>query len=80
MSMPPSNWSPSYSWLFGINVLGTKYSGYKYTSKQQLSSPPAFPRDLEKINDYAPAARWNYDILHPAVKKESEIVGDIKAM
>ncbi len=49
--------------LHGISALGIQLAFYHHDAATQILEPPAIPRDPIRVNDTAPAARWNVDFL-----------------
>lgn len=67
--------------LYGISAMGTCFSVYEYTKETSRLTPPLIARDPDIINDVAPQARWNYELLEPAGEvKFRSIVAEVKAM
>ncbi|KAI8996271.1 hypothetical protein BD414DRAFT_409153, partial [Trametes punicea] len=67
--------------LRAISALGTKLCFYSLdtTDNDAEIMPRALPRHLTKVNDTAPANRWDCDILEPAGEERfREIVQRIK--
>jgi len=67
--------------LYGISAMGTCFSVYEYTKETSRLTPPMIARDPDIINDVAPQARWNYELLEPVGEvKFRSIVAEVKAM
>ncbi|KAJ7583191.1 hypothetical protein C8J56DRAFT_953307, partial [Mycena floridula] len=67
--------------LYGISALGTKICIYTYDAVSDELSPPRIQRDVMRINDRAPADRWNLDILQPDGEARMRgLVNEVKAM
>ena len=67
--------------LYGISAMGTCFSVYEYMKETSRLTPPMIARDPDIINDVAPQARWNYELLEPAGEvKFRSIVAEVKAM
>ena len=67
--------------LYGISAMGTCFSVYEYTKDTGRLTPSMIAPDPEIINDVAPQARWDYELLEPAGEvKFRSIVTEIKAV
>ncbi|KAJ7582667.1 hypothetical protein C8J56DRAFT_955417 [Mycena floridula] len=60
---------------------GTKICIYTYDAVSDELSPPRIQRDVMRVNDRAPADRWNLDILQPDGEARMRgLVNEVKAM
>jgi len=67
--------------LYGICAMGTSFAVYEYTQETNRVSPPSTPRDPDVLNDVAPSARWEYELLEAGGEaKLRSIVAEVKAM
>ena len=67
--------------IHGASALGTRLCFYSYTRDSNVLDPPRIPPDVERMNDVAPAARWNLDILSDeGAAKMTQIANEVKAM
>ena len=72
---------PNLPKLYGISATGTCVSVYEYTKETSRLMPPMIARDPDIIDDVAPQARRNYELLEPAGEiKFRSIVAEVKAM
>ena len=51
--------------LYGVSAVGTKLCVYSYGREDQTLVPEGIERDIKRVNDRAPASRWNLDITTP---------------
>jgi hypothetical protein len=68
--------------LHAVSALGTKLSFYSLDLKNRAAGidPPRIDRDPVLVNDYAPAERWNCDILEASgEEKLLAVINEIKA-
>ena len=67
--------------LYGISVMGTRFSVYKYSQNTNMLLPPSITRDAIYVTDVAPADRCNYELLEAdGEQKMRELVAEVKAM
>lgn len=67
--------------IYGISVMGTRFAVYEYMRVTNRIAPPSIPRDPDIVNDVAPKARWEYDLLDPdGGAKFRSIVAKVKAI
>ncbi|TFK41792.1 hypothetical protein BDQ12DRAFT_396780 [Crucibulum laeve] len=67
--------------LYGISVMGTRFSVYEYDKATKSLSPPSIAPDSTFVTDVAPASRWNYELLEDAgEQKMKELVAEVKRM
>ncbi|KAF8523471.1 hypothetical protein BU17DRAFT_43782 [Hysterangium stoloniferum] len=67
--------------LYGVSALGTQLCLYTYDSAAGTITPEAIERNTKRVNDRAPAAWWDVDILAPdGEQRFREVVTNIKAM
>ena len=67
--------------IHGVSALGTRLCFYSYTRDDNVLDPPRIPPDVERMNDVAPAARWNFDILSDeGVARMTHVANEVKAM
>jgi hypothetical protein len=67
--------------LYGISVLGTRYSVYEYHPHNRKLTPTRILPHPDIVNDTAPQERWNYDALGPEGEARlKQLVGEIKGM
>ncbi|KAF7966874.1 hypothetical protein HWV62_36689, partial [Athelia sp. TMB] len=67
--------------IHGVSALGTRLCFYSYRFDNSTLTPPRIPPDSELMNDVAPAARWNVDILsEEGVARMTEAADDVKTM
>ncbi|KIL55705.1 hypothetical protein M378DRAFT_17704 [Amanita muscaria Koide BX008] len=61
--------------------MGTCFSVYDYGKETNGVTPLSIPRDRDIVNDGAPEARWNYELLEAdGEAKFRSIVVEVKAM
>ena len=67
--------------LYGISVMGHRFSVYEYNKDMNTLLPPAIhPHELY-MTDIAPAERWQYELLeNDGEQALREIVAEIKEM
>ena len=67
--------------IYGICAMGTCFAVYEYTQETNRVTPPSIPRDPDIVNDVAPPARWEYELLEAdGEAKFRSIVAEVKAM
>lgn len=67
--------------LYGVSALGTQLCVYSYDSASGTLIPGAIERDPTHVNDRAPAAWWDVDIMTPEGEQRlRELVIHVKAM
>ncbi|PPR00670.1 hypothetical protein CVT26_012327 [Gymnopilus dilepis] len=67
--------------IHGVSALGTRLCFYEYTRNNDLLIPYCKPSNDNHMNDVAPAARWNYDVLsEEGVAKMTQVANEVKAM
>ena len=67
--------------IHGVSALGSRLCFYSYTRDDNVLDPPRIPPDVERMNDVAPAARWNFDILSDeGVARMTHVANEVKAM
>jgi hypothetical protein len=67
--------------LYVICTMGTSFAVYEYTQETNRVSPPSISRDPDVLNDVAPSARWEYELLEAdGEAKFRSIVAEVKAM
>ena len=67
--------------LYGVSALGTKLCVYTYDSQAETLEPEGIERDTRRVNDRAPAARWDLDIMTQEGEQQlREVVTHIKTM
>jgi hypothetical protein len=68
--------------LHVVSALGTKLCFYSLDVKNRASriNPPRIDRDPDTVNDYAPAERWDRDVLEASGEdKLLAVINEIKA-
>ena len=67
--------------IHGISALGTHLCLYSYQRDNNALNPPNIPRDSTLMNDVAPEARWDIDLLsEEGMKKMTEVANAVKNM
>jgi hypothetical protein len=67
--------------LVGLSALGTQFSIYEFTTKNNQLLPVRIIPNAQFLTDTAPKVRWNYDVLDPdGESKLREIAEEVKAM
>ena len=67
--------------IHGVSALGTRLCLYSYQRHNNTLTPPRIPPDAEFMNDIAPAARWDIDLLsEEGVERMTEVAGAVKTM
>jgi len=67
--------------IHGVSALGTCLCSYLYQRNNNTLTPPRIPLDAEFMNDVAPAARWDIDLLsEEGVERMTEVAGAVKTM
>ena len=67
--------------LPGISAFGTRMAFYEYVAATNTLTPRAIFRDLDSLNDMAPAERWSYDLLEAnGIAQTRQVAEDVKAM
>ncbi|KAF8424967.1 hypothetical protein EV426DRAFT_598019 [Tirmania nivea] len=67
--------------LYGVSAIGTKFCVYRVNTESGYIAPEAIPEDPLRVNDTAPAARWELDIMTAEGRERLlEVVGHIKMM
>ena len=68
--------------MHAVSALGTKLCFYSLDVKTRGAriEPPRIERDPETVNDYAPAERWNSDVLEASGEdKLLAVIDEVKA-
>jgi hypothetical protein len=52
--------------LYGISALGTRFSVYTFDENTREVTPPPLDKVGVILYDYAPASRWEYNLMEPA--------------
>jgi hypothetical protein len=67
--------------IHGVSALGTHLCFYSYPRDDNVLDPPRIRPDVERMNDVAPAARRNFDILSDeGVARMTQVANEVKAM
>ena len=67
--------------MHGVSALGPRLCFYSYTRDNDILVPPRIPPDPERVDDVAPAERWNYDVLSDeGVARLTQVANEVKAM
>ncbi|KAF8500632.1 hypothetical protein BU17DRAFT_59027 [Hysterangium stoloniferum] len=67
--------------LVGLSAMGTRFSVYQFTTKNNELLPVRIIPDARYVTDTAPKAWWSHDILDAAGEaKLREVVAEVKAM
>lgn len=67
--------------IHGVSALGTHVCFYSYNRDNAVVDPPPIPADVNQMNDVAPAARWNFDVLSDeGVARMTQVANEVKAM
>jgi hypothetical protein len=67
--------------LYGISALGTRLCVYTYDKETAVLQPERIGEDTKRVNDRAPANRWNMDVMTSAGEERiRELVAHVKAM
>ncbi|KAF9524128.1 hypothetical protein CPB83DRAFT_732895, partial [Crepidotus variabilis] len=65
--------------LYGVSVIGTRFSVYSYEKASTMLSPYSIPQNPTILNDRAPVNRWRYDLLEESGEaKIKEVVAEAK--
>jgi len=67
--------------LHGVSALGVRLAFYEYSHATRVLQPPLILRDPELVNDTAPKARWNVDLLsEEGHMRLYQLAAEVKAM
>ena len=67
--------------IHGVSAFVPRLCFYSYTRNNRDVVPPCIPADAEYINDSAPAAQWNFDILSDeGMANMTQIADEVEAM
>jgi len=67
--------------LYGISAMGTHLCIYDYEKETNTLSPPLIPHNPTMVNDVAPLARWDLELLEPSgALRFWQIITEVKAM
>ena len=67
--------------LHGISALGPHLSFYTYSKEENNVLPPLILRDTNQVNDRAPAARWDTELMSDdGVQRLTAAVNHVKQM
>jgi hypothetical protein len=67
--------------LHGISALGPHLSFYTYSKDKNNVLPPLILRDTNQVNDRAPAARWDMELMsEDGVRKLTAVSNHVKEM
>ena len=67
--------------LYSISALGTRLCVYTYDKETAVLQPERIDEDPKRVNDRAPANRWNMDVMTSVgAERIRELVAHVKAM
>lgn len=67
--------------LHGISALGPHLSFYIYSKEDNNIHPPLILRDLNQVNDRAPAKRWDTELMSDdGVQRLTAVANHVKEM
>jgi hypothetical protein len=67
--------------LHGISALGPHLSFYTYSKEENNVLPPLILRDTNQVNDRAPAARWDTELMSDdGVQRLTAVANHVKQM
>jgi hypothetical protein len=67
--------------LYGVSALGTRLCVYAYDKETAALQPERIDEDPKRVNDRAPAHRWDLDIMAPTGEQRiRELVTHVKDM